>query len=508
MKKYFYLAAMALTMGLASCSNENEAQAPGSAGNVNFKPIKMTEVAFTAGGSGTVTPGEEIFSNSVVKAAWASSNQDFAAERAVAEATLPEQNGNIEALTTDFLYWNNTNEDMVLDFFPVYAVSSTVHNIGIFWFDEEGNMQKQIIWEGQSPYNIRTSEWKWDAERGSYEDVTTKGFTVTIKPGYKFGFYWNGWCNYNDVADFGYDASYAQTYYSKKELNNKTWCTDGGGNKISPETTSQIHAGTFTNGGNTYLGIEDWTDFDYQDVVFTCKGEVPVYEGNDPTPSVDPDPTPDPDPDPVPPMVDPDPTPVVPAQDPDPTVGEGSVEVNLELEEHKDYQSSHMSIHVRDTTDFEMVIPVPAEYYCPADDMMIVEKHDVAYTYNDQTQTITRVVAEQTVTIDVTYTGAGIVIKSTGINAEVLKELRKVYGDGLTFEIRNYYNGELTNEGLKALLDQTTVSFVNDPKYYINAFGKEGDEAGFACTVLANGGYVLDKEREESSTSWLNIYKK
>ena len=53
-------------------------------------------------------------------------------------------------------------------------------------------------------------------------------------------------------------------------------------------------------------------------------------------------------------------------------------------------------------------------------------------------------------------------------------------GDGINFEIWNYFNDTITGEELKEYLKQATVRFLDDePDYYINAFTEEGND----CTV-------------------------
>ena len=157
----------------------------------------------------------------------------------------------------------------------------------------------------------------------------------------------------------------------------------------------------------------------------------------------------------------------------------GHVEVNLSVNDKKDkddYIWSKLSIHVRDTTDVEIFIPVGAEYYCEADDFYIVQKHDKedAYVYTENTEKVEMEIAGQKVTLTIKHEQNGMRITTDGINSAVLKECRKTYGDGITFEVYSYYNEKITSrEMLKGLLDQTTIKFLDEePDYYINAFGK------------------------------------
>lgn len=165
----------------------------------------------------------------------------------------------------------------------------------------------------------------------------------------------------------------------------------------------------------------------------------------------------------------------------------GEIEVNFAVQDHKDENASKLAVHVRDTADFKVFIPVSNQYYCSADDMYIVEKHYENMTYNVETTTIERVIDGQTVTLNVTYTEAGIYVESEGINAKALQYCRNVYGDGITFEVYNYYNDKLNRQQLIELLNQSTIEFKNaQPKQYINTIVEGNtDEEGLLldCAV-------------------------
>ena len=208
-----------------------------------------------------------------------------------------------------------------------------------------------------------------------------------------------------------------------------------------------------------------------------CRSEI----GTSGTPSGDPgnDPT---DPIVTPPADPTDPTPAA-------TTQIGHIEINLHQNIHTDWNESKLSIHIRDTSDVEVFIPMPAEYICEADDMYIVQKHweDGSYVYNSSPETVSMVVAGQTVTLTIEYVlkgdNPGIKVTTSGVNAEVLKACRTAFDDGLTFEVYNYYNynildedgqitGTVTRDKIKSYLNQATVTFLNSgyPRAYINAF--------------------------------------
>ena len=190
--------------------------------------------------------------------------------------------------------------------------------------------------------------------------------------------------------------------------------------------------------------------------------------------------------------------------------GLGHVEVNLSLNaerEKDDYVFSKLSIHVRDTTDVELFIPVGIEYYCAADDMNIVvshkeelEKHSISSSKMEYT------IDGHTVEATVTFEAAGIRIKTAGINPEVLKFLRKNYGDGVTFEVWNYYQDGRTRQELKQMLDRTTISFTNNPGKFINAFAKLGDGVNpLDCKVTPSAGYSQQSTNDGTTIGNYNV---
>ena len=181
---------------------------------------------------------------------------------------------------------------------------------------------------------------------------------------------------------------------------------------------------------------------------------------------------------------------------PEPTVsGLGHVEVNLSVNAEKetdDYIATKLSIHVRDTTDVEVFIPVPAEYYCDTDDMDIVVSHrEEIELHGASSEVMTYEIDGQTVTMSVTFEVGGIRIQTSGVNAEVLKHLRRNYGDGVTFEVWNYYNSSATREQLKTMFDLSTITFTREPEKFINAFAKLGDAVNpLDCAVTPPASYT------------------
>lgn len=160
-----------------------------------------------------------------------------------------------------------------------------------------------------------------------------------------------------------------------------------------------------------------------------------------------------------------------------------SVEVNLSVTEHKDNANeTKLSIHVRSTSDVTVFIPTAAKYYCPLEEMAIVQSHKYnAEVYGTEEHAEINIDGNK-VELNIAFAENGITVTTSGMNSAVQSYLYKKYGDGLTFEIHNYFNANvleadnststLTDEGLKSLLDgTTTISFTHTPEYYASAYG-------------------------------------
>lgn len=165
------------------------------------------------------------------------------------------------------------------------------------------------------------------------------------------------------------------------------------------------------------------------------------------------------------------------------------VEVNLSIEEGAapgEVKQSHLSIHVRAATDVEVFIPVPKKFYCDVDDMAIVEKHMEEALIHGGPLTTQWEIAGQIVTLNVSFEDEGIRITTSGINEEVIKYCEETYGDGITFEVWNYFNEAITAEELRDYFNQSTVKFLDKlPDLYVNAFHQTagGEKFDWDCTV-------------------------
>lgn len=220
---------------------------------------------------------------------------------------------------------------------------------------------------------------------------------------------------------------------------------------------------------------------------------------------------------------DPNPDPVDPEQEEYNFYGKDHVEVNLSVNDKHDegdWIHTKLSIHVRAVTDVEVFIPVSQDYYCDADDMAIVISHSLElekYIPQPSTETFTitndETAESWTVSATVAFEAGGIRVTTQGMTAELQQYLQGKYGDGLTFEVWNYYNvNAIDRETLKPYLDQSTVTFTSDPTLYVNAFaalGEDDHKNPWDCTVTPPADYSVYRERTvDPHGDYDVIYKK
>ena len=163
------------------------------------------------------------------------------------------------------------------------------------------------------------------------------------------------------------------------------------------------------------------------------------------------------------------------------------VEVNLSLNTEKDYAdfiATKLSIHIRALTNATVTIPIDAKYYVDANIYSsILAAHSDPGTVTFGNKTCSYTIDNHEVTVAVGYAESAITVTTTGITQEVLNYLNNNYGDGVTFEVWNYYNKyvsnvETTRTALKVELDKSTIAFTTTPAKYTNAFGAIYDYPG------------------------------
>ncbi|MCH5328356.1 MAG: hypothetical protein J1E02_05000 [Coprobacter sp.] len=180
------------------------------------------------------------------------------------------------------------------------------------------------------------------------------------------------------------------------------------------------------------------------------------------------------------------------------------VEINL-LGDNKngEYLESHLSIHVRAATDVEVFIPVPEVYYCDADDMAIVEKHIEDLMLHGGPIKTEYNIAGTTISLNIKFVTGGIRVWTEGINEEVINYCGLTYQDGITFEVWNYFNDNITLEELETYLNQATVKFLDKlPDAYINAFNDpDGVKNPHDCTVT-----IVDEQRNSYNDPYEGLH--
>lgn len=179
--------------------------------------------------------------------------------------------------------------------------------------------------------------------------------------------------------------------------------------------------------------------------------------------------------------------------------GGTEVEVNLSInDKHEQYNGiedfvTKLSIHVRYPHDVKVTIPIPAGMYIDKDDLLIFNKHEEIGVQQLPPHQAKFVIGDTEVYLTVEYSEDAITITTSGINDEVFEYCVDEYGDGLNFEIYNYFIGRVYENGewktggvelsvLQGMLNQSTIEFIDEagttlsmeecPNYYINAFGK------------------------------------
>lgn len=455
--------------GFSSCSDDlNEPGINGTSSSMLVAKPKMTAYSGNHIWNSSATRGyselSEEFSDVVsYETVWKDYGViDYNAEGQVIREMLQEGQNNGSTLDKDFMY--HAEEDITFEMFPVFQSTSHSPNyLGLFFYDSKGELHQEIIWDNINLYNFND----WQNNNGR-----SRGIRITVKKGYKFGFFIEGT-----------DNSYQNlSYYSYSELNPEMDIFGG-------EGTSKVHAGTFERNGETYLCFEDWTDFDYQDLIFASFTSLPTVDEDDLLPDL-----------PDRPELPDGPTTggdsdVDNGGDGDDTgssdadvanKGFNEVEINLSLDDKNNrYLESHLSLHVRHATDVEVFIPVPAKYYCEADDMNIVLDKAEAFVHGGPYTTEYNIGGNM-VYLNVEFKEGGIRVYTDGVNQSVIDYCREHYNDGVTFEVWNYFNdpekvGDLpiTMEELKTYMDHATVRFLDEiPDTYVNAFGRENGKYG------------------------------
>lgn len=136
-------------------------------------------------------------------------------------------------------------------------------------------------------------------------------------------------------------------------------------------------------------------------------------------------------------------------------VRKGHVEIDVHQQNHKDWNEIKTSIHVRDTVGVELFLPIGYEEL--ADDFNIRAGVDYEYVTEDKNSKIQ--IGEETfdVEVSITHMTDGIHIKINP-NREALIAARRVYGDGITFEVHSYVSQQIAKSVIWDKIKQTTCT--------------------------------------------------
>ena len=501
----FYYLALAAALPLASCSSElqPEPEVTQPTGNVvTAAPARSASVDFVSNG---VAVGEDAPQGLVpfTEVSWDNNGtmesvDIYAAQKFVKEFVGKQTDNRANINLDNVLYV--AKEDMTLTMVHIYDQANISHSLGLFYYDKEGNRVEQII---ARDLPKAATAYSWDKPK-----TIENALQVRIPKGVKFGFYINGWADSDETPANWYSWSNLNAPIEIAGQSGSTigsWFDKlfGKGESSTEKKTETAHVGTFANeeGTMTYICFEDFDDFDFNDLVFVCtpKIETTTVIGEEEEKKEELKPEPDPEPTPEP--------------EPEPILNNGHVEVNLALNAENvggDWLESHLAIHVRDTTDVTVFLSVPVEYYCSIENSQIAAKHDEDVTYNETLESFTHDVNGTTVTMNITYSENGITVASQGITADVLKYLRATYADGLTFEIKNYYNIEaVTRAELIGMLSQgSNITFAVSPLVYVNSLGRDCDSADLVRDPLACTVWPVDKENRTLDSGVLSEREK
>lgn len=366
----------------------------------------------------------------------------------------------------------------------LYSNGAYRHECGIYTLDNEGNIDQEIIFWDEANETAKT--WKNPGGGKNESNVISRlsdeagAYMITLPKNTKFGFFQvskysdkkKGYVYAKELNILGLPYSnenHPFKFYSQVEFNwNKVYQTVTFNiEDVFPEVTDKEWTVVgFEDISRTGLKVDYDCDNDFNDCVFAVNPKLNIK----PLP-VDPEDTTIIDP------VDPDTiTPVPPVVYPN----QGSVETNFSYTEKKDGDVLvRLSIHVRDTTDVTVTIPIIDQAL--KDDFAIIAKHDKEYAYSESLD-----INGNTVELIYGLSEEGyLTITTKGVNAEVLDYCRKTYADGLTFE---------SNLALPAgtkINGTPTITFTKEPYVYITSCVNNNDEATDKEVEWINGGDLI-----------------
>lgn len=113
-----------------------------------------------------------------------------------------------------------------------------------------------------------------------------------------------------------------------------------------------------------------------------------------------------------------------------PEFNDGEVEVDIHQQTHDSWDEIKTAIHIRDTVDVTVRIPIPEQYLAEQDDFRI-RVWTAYYTVGNSSYPVTITAIHET---------EDLIINVSGVTAELLaKAKEETNGDGITVEVCSYY---------------------------------------------------------------------
>lgn len=134
----------------------------------------------------------------------------------------------------------------------------------------------------------------------------------------------------------------------------------------------------------------------------------------------------------------------------------GEIEADIHQQEHKDWNEIKTSVHLRDTVEAEVFLPIAYEYQMMSDDFDIRVGDTYTYVQETVNSKIEIEGIEYTIVTTIVHKQNGIYI-TIKPNKQALEAARRVYSDGITYEIHSYIKSEADTELIWNMLKQSTV---------------------------------------------------
>lgn len=113
-----------------------------------------------------------------------------------------------------------------------------------------------------------------------------------------------------------------------------------------------------------------------------------------------------------------------------PEFNDGEVEVDIHQQTHDSWDEIKTAIHIRDTVDVTVRIPIPEQYLAEQDDFRI-RVWTAYYTVGNSSYPVTITAIHET---------ENLIINVSGVTAELLNKAKEeTNGDGITVEVCSYY---------------------------------------------------------------------